>query len=369
MVKSFFYKLLIIVGLCLLNSVILAQNSLAPKEYLRVAAIVEFPFVMINSRGGMEGIAIDLFVEMAQRNGWQYQITPVGNNVDKAINELAANNYDVLIGPISINEKRINLVSFGRPFFLSNVKVAINHQQISPLTAIIDLFKNLPARIVVLISFLMFIVANVIWLSERRLNPEMPKRYLRGILYSCWVFTTHFFKGGLFYRPSSVTARLILTFWLVIALSIFLIVSSTYTAYITAKIVNPVYTLRSIEELTGRPIAYVRGQIYLDTIKKVKATPLPRKDINSAIQAVQNKEAFAAISNELTLRHAIRQMNLSDIVVADLNLKNDEFAFAFPINSPYRRAADKILVKMRDSGKIVTICKFYLPYKYEACEF
>ena len=339
------------------------------KKILQVGVLMIPPFALYDSENTINGIAVDIFKEIARRNQWSYKLIPVNTSVDKSIDELTTGKYDILIGPVSVTKDRIQKVSFSKPFFLGETKVAINRQSVSPLKAVLDLLEAIPLGLVLNIFLLLLVVAHIIWLSERRKNKEMPTHYIHGIIFSSWLFVTHFFKGGLLYRPKSVVARFILMFWLIIALSVFLVATSTYTAYITAKVVDSRDSIESSRELKGQRIAYVEGQNYSGFPAHVGAVGIKTRDLKEALMMVQDKEVFAAIGGQLILESELKEIYAPDVVISSVRLKFDAFTFAFPLKSPYLRPTNITLVEMQDSEEVSSICKVYIAEKYVNCLF
>lgn len=365
---TLFFKTVLCIGMFLLNSAVFAQIP-EQKKIIQVRAIVEAPFVFIDETNQLQGLSISIFREIARQNNWLYTIVPAKEEVDTAIDDLAAGKFDILIGPISITENRIKKIAYSRPFYLAEGKLAINRQSISHKKAIVDLMESFPVGLLIIILIVLIGISHVIWLSERKTNTEMPKQYFYGLMFASWIFITHFFKGGLLYHPKTVVARLILMVWLMIALSIFLVATSTYTAYITAKVIDSRKSINNVTELFGRRIAYVAGQNYTTFPEKVGATGVKAASIQDALMLVQNKKVFAAIGSFLIIRTALNRINAPDVVISSLKISSDEVAFGTPINSPYLRPMDITIVGMQDSGLMVDICKIFLGDKYLNCEF
>lgn len=365
------YKLLALILLLNFPLVGSSKNHTLPESSteIRVAALVEPPFISYDLEKNLTGPAIDIFKQAAIRNNWRYKLFPVKGDVNKLIKELTENKYDILIGPISITLSRIQLVSFSRPFYLSQEKLAIHRHTASPLKAVFDIIVSIPLGLVIFVILLLLLVSHIIWLAERDKNNEMPSKYIHGILFSSWLFVAHFFKGGLLYRPKTNMARFILIIWLIIALSTFLVATSTYTAYITARLVDTKKSIDSIEELEGVKIAYVKGQEYETFPRSVGAIEVPASNMKKALLLVKDRKVFGAIGGQIIMESELAKLHTSEVVISTMKLSNDEYAFALPLKSPYLRPINLTIVEMRNKGEMMSTCKMYLGDKYLNCEF
>ncbi|HHF7346877.1 TPA: transporter substrate-binding domain-containing protein [Legionella feeleii] len=355
---------------CLLdtrNAYAAAQLGSAQRP-IRVAAVNEAPFV-ISKDQLLTGLAVDIFKFVAEAKHWHYQITLVGEDIDAAIDAVAAKKFDLLIGPVSVTSERIVRVDYGRPFFLSEVRLAFNTHSVSAFETLYHLFKTIPLLIVGLIILGFFLISNFIWFAEKSTNEEMPKGYFKGTFFSLWVFISHFLKGGMFFRPTTTAARVAITFWFIVALSFYLIVTSTYTAYMTAKIVSASEPVHDVSDLRGKKLAYVKGEMYIKYIKAINAEPVPQVDLVAAIDALQNQEVFGIVEDSLVLSMVIDASNFKDLTVSSFKFSSDELAFAYTQNSPIRNIMDQMIVIMQDTGEMETLCKLYLGNKYKNCEF
>ncbi|WP_019217281.1 transporter substrate-binding domain-containing protein [Legionella tunisiensis] len=355
---------------CLVDTSAYAASQLGSAQRpIRVAAVNEAPFVISKDKL-LTGLAVDIFKFIAETQHWHYQIILVSEDIDAAIDALAAKKFDILIGPVSVTSERITRVDYGRPFFLSEVRLAFNTHSVSALDTFYNLFKAIPLLLVGLVVLGFFLISNLIWLAEKSVNEEMPKEYVRGTFFSLWVFISHFLKGGMFYRPKTAAARVAITFWFIVALSFYLIVTSTYTAYMTAKIVSAIEPIHDISDLRGKKLAYIKGEMYIKYIKAINADPIPKVDLVAAIDALQKQEVFGVVEDALLLSTVIDASNFKDLTISSFKFNSDELGFAYTQNSPIRNIMDRMIVTMQDTGEMETLCKLYLGNKYyKNCEF
>jgi ABC-type amino acid transport substrate-binding protein len=107
-------------------------NVNAKSSMLRVGVVTgsspayKLPFAGKGHFGQYNGIAVKLWKHVAKKNGYQYKFIQIKSNYKKAINDLSAGKYDVLVGAISVTSERKRIVDFSRSFFDNEVAIAMN---------------------------------------------------------------------------------------------------------------------------------------------------------------------------------------------------------------------------------------------------
>lgn len=340
----------------------------SPEHPIQVGVINKPPFV-IYQNNLLTGLVVDIFRAVAEKQHWNYNFVVLDQDIEAAINDVVAKRYDILIGPTIVTNERIKRINYGRPFFLSEIKLGFNTHSASLTDAFYNVLKTIPFAILMAILIGILIISNVIWIVERSKNPEIPESYLKGFFFSLWVFITHFLGGGLFYTPKSVAARAALMLWFIVVIIFTLIISSTYTAYLTAKIISANDPVRSVHDLAGKKLAYIKGEAYVKFINRVLAIPVAKPDLKSALDALKKEEVFGVVEDSLILSRAINEWNMENLDVSGFKFSNNEFAFIYPKDSSIRNVIDQDLVEMRYSGEMNELCKLYLTDKYVNCEF
>jgi polar amino acid transport system substrate-binding protein len=362
-------KVFIIIFLCFLSSALSASEKLGAKSNpIRVGAIQIAPFVKLQGEQ-YSGLSVDLWKQIATQNQWHYQLLPVNTNIYEAIVALTKGKYDVLIGPISVTKERIKQIDFGRPFYLSQIKIAYNVDEFSVLTILFNVLYDFASPIFLLIIFIFIVVAHTIWFIEKKYNKDMPKSYLKGVIFSTWFFLIHLFKGGMIYKPTSKYGRLVILCWLSFALGLYLILSSTYTAYLTARVVNKNRHVLNLDKFRNKPLAYVEGEIYNYFIDNINAIPVAKPSLEMAFNALEQEKVYGIVDDELVLDYKIKKMQLKNIKLSHSRFYSDEFAFAYPKNSPLRALANIVIVTMQDDERMKILCQQYLGIFAKHCQF
>jgi len=86
-------------------------------------AIVDNDAPFSTCRENIDGLSVYIWKKVAEINKLDYEFVCIPRNVDKAIEDLNKDKYDVLLGPISITEDRFHKALFSRPYYLSKLKI------------------------------------------------------------------------------------------------------------------------------------------------------------------------------------------------------------------------------------------------------
>src|SRR5206468_7115399 len=156
-----------------------------PDRPLRVATGRIAPFV-IPEGGRLTGFSIDLWNELARRLRVESAWTDVGPSADQ-IQAVRRGDADVAISAITITQEREKVVDFSHPYFDSGLQIMVRARSERPL---LDSIRSLPwaaiGEIFGAAIVIMLVLANVLWLIERRSNRRFGKGYLSGIGEGLW---------------------------------------------------------------------------------------------------------------------------------------------------------------------------------------
>ncbi len=148
----------------------------------------------------LEGITPDIWRVVAEENGFEADLVPQANTASN-LAALERGELDLAIGPISITPERLSsgAIEFTQSYFFG---------QVAALSSIGVLLMSL------------FVVANLIWLAERRRNPEhFPPHYLHGVGNGLWFAIVTLTTVGYGDRPPVTRlGRVIAGVWMIITL-------------------------------------------------------------------------------------------------------------------------------------------------------
>ncbi len=177
-------KRLLAVGLlCLLGVQGFAQTT--DDAPLRVLVKPIPPFVIENADGSLSGFSIDLWQMVEKQLGVQSDMT-VLPNVTELLQAIETGKGDVAVAAVTITADREQRMDFSHPFFRSGLQILVPGDDMGMVAKALSVIKGMFAsqsfRFALLaLAILVLGTAHIMWLVERRKNPEFTRNYPMGL--------------------------------------------------------------------------------------------------------------------------------------------------------------------------------------------
>ncbi len=328
--------------------VVRAQKAQDPKQTtLRVGLAGSEPFVLQGPTP--EGFVFDVWKDLARRVGARFSARRY-ESVHDLLSNLKRGAIDVAIGPISITAERSKHVDFSQPYFTVNFGLLVNANPPSRWDAIRPLVSRAFIVGIGILFTVLFLVANLIWLVERRRNPEhFPRPYLRGIGNGMWFAVVTMTTVGYGDRaPLTRLGRLISALWMLIAM----VTASSLTAGIaTALTLSQIdrHEISTMAQLRGHRVAVVHGTPAVNLARRVGANVVIVKRKEKGIELVRDKTADAFIYEYPILKHYLAKHPTPKLVVHQSKINGDQYGFAVARGNALRAHLDVALLEMRET--------------------
>ncbi len=322
-----------------------AQQSKA----VRVAVKPIAPFVF---KQGTEwtGFSIDLWNALAQSlkvdTTW-VEVTTVGEQVQA----VKSGKADAAIAAITITKQRENDVDFTQPYFDSGLQVMVHAQAGS---RILDVFDSIPwstiATLLGAFIVIMFVMANVLWLVERRSSQHFPKGYLKGMGEGLWGVALIVATGEHGDREAPrVVKRLIVFFmWLV---GVVLIAQLTATVTSTQTIDRLNSKIRGPADLAGKKIATVHGTVAADYLTEQGLLYVDVASAEEGSDLVLQGEVQALVFDAPTLQYLAMKRGNGVLRVVGPIFASQKYGIAVVDGSPLRKRINRALLEMYEDGR------------------
>jgi polar amino acid transport system substrate-binding protein len=306
------------------------------------------PFVLPKS-DPPAGFSIDLWNEVARRMrvDFAWNVVLSESELLKAIERGEA---DVAIAAITMTPGREKVVDFSHPYFDSGLQIMVRAQDESaflttlrliPWRAIGELFA---AAIIIL-----FLLANVLWLIERRRNRDFPTGYLRAIGEGLWGAMLIIATGehGDRNAPGVAKRVTVASMWLI---GVVLIAQLTATVTSSQTLQRLQSNIRGPNDLPGKTIASVPGSIAGDYLTQ-RGVPFVSVSYGpDGIRMLTEGEVQAVVFDAPTLQYwAARQGNAAVQVVGPI-FRPEKYGIAVAEGSPLRKQINEALLEIYDSG-------------------
>jgi ABC-type proline/glycine betaine transport system substrate-binding protein len=322
------------------------------EKTLRVATKRLEPFVIYQNRR-YTGFCIELWEKIADEMGVNYELYGV-NTIAKLLDEVKRGAADIAIGGIGITSRREQDLDFSHPFFESGLQILVPRDYETPLGAIFaKVFSILfsPGLLYGVGVFLivLFIAAHIIWLLERRQNPQFSEGYLNGIWQSIWwavVTVTTVGYGDK--TPTGRMGRLFGLFWILAGYFVFAYFTASVTTTVTVQELHG--AINGPEDLFGKQVATVEKSPAAEYLTGQGLTTVNVEDVENAYHLLETNDVDAVAYDAPVLQHYATRRGKGKVKVVGLIFQEQSYGIALQVNSPYREEINTALLRLMERG-------------------
>jgi polar amino acid transport system substrate-binding protein len=314
---------------------------------LSVATKPLIPFVSYTERGP-EGFSIDLWDEIAARNGWTTAWVE-RETVSDVLDAVAAGDAQAGIAGISVTAEREESFDFSYPMFDSGLQIMINQDASSSTwSQLRGLISTSLLLFSVVVLGVLFATGNLVWLVQRR-RGEISSNYVRGVGEGMWVSAATALAGDLGESaPRRPLSRFIAIVWILVGVIAVAIFTALTTSRLTVDSIES--DIRGLADLGGREVVTVQGSTsdtYLDRVGLDHTTVLAIED---AYPLLRDGGVDAIVYDAPVLRHHANTLGQGREAVVGSIFNPEAYGIAFPPDSPLRESVNRSLLAMRADG-------------------
>jgi polar amino acid transport system substrate-binding protein len=314
---------------------------------LRVIAAPIAPFVLPNT-DPLAGFSIDVWKEVARRLHAEFTVRSVAP--DDRLPALERGDADVAIGLIVMTPEDEKRVDFSTPYFDSGLQIMVRAENEGRL---LNTFHSIPwAAIGELFSVALLIVlvlANVLWLVERRSNPRFRKRYLPAIGEGLWGSMLIIATGEYGDRdaPDVVKRIAVVAMWL---LGVILVAQLTATVTSSQTVARLQSEIRGPADLPGKTIAATPDTVAGDYLAGLGLPYTRMTNPDDGIRMLMQGEVQAIVLSAAVLQYLAAQPANRALQVVGPIFRPYKIAIAVKNGSPLRKSINEALLAMYQDG-------------------
>lgn len=315
---------------------------------LRVAIAKVAPFVLPES-AAPAGFSIDIWYEIARRMHVDFTWDRIATQPD-LITVVQRGDADVAIAAITMTPEREKLVDFSLPYFDSGLQIMVRAKDDNSFVASL---RSIPwfalGQFLAVAVVIVFILANLVWLMERRHDPNFDKPWLRGVGEGLWVTMLIIATGEHGERESAGLWKRVLVpaMWLI---GVVLIAQFTATVTSFQTVARLQSNIRGPDDLPGKTIGTVPGTVAADYLNE---RGLPFVNIDSAAEGfrmLMRGDVQAIVYDAPTLKYWAGRLGNGSLAVVGPIFRPAKYGIAVANGSPLRKTINETLLAMYEDG-------------------
>ena len=286
---------------------------------------------------------VELWTDVAQRLNVSYELYPT--NISDGIAGLYNDQFDLLIGGVTVTSNREAQVDFGPSIIPSGIATVVSADRVPNKfeTYYEPILLSLLRIAAVLIAF-MLTSAFLIWLVERKDKHHKRDKQIRhlgdGIWWSAVTLSTVGYGDKV---PHTRIGRFIGITWIFLGV----ILISFFTANTAAILSKPVPVVElTLQDLSDYRVGALTNSAAAEFLQDRNVQFQEYQELDVLLSAVSSNEIQAAIGNVPEMSDALQNSTTHNLILSDKLLAYTFMAWAFPDQSPFLEAIDESLLEI-----------------------
>lgn len=342
------YTLIFPVYLYLANSLLASALHQGQERPLRVVTKVIEPFV-IKDEDRLTGFSIDMWEEISLLTDIPFEWVEV-ETVNEQLEAIIDGDADIAIAAISMTPEREEVLDFTHPYYLAGLQIMTSGKHQSTFASLLSFIFS--SRFLIglgTILVILIFVGHLVWLVERKVNPDFPQHYFKGIWEGMWWAAATVTTVG--YGDKTVKdklGRLIGIFWMFAGL--FLI--ANFTAYVTAEVTASRLqtSITGIDDLPGKRVVTASNTTSAEFLREENISFQTVETIEEAYILLENDEADAIVYDEPVLQFHVANSGNPSLLLVGSPFRLEYYGIALQTESPYKEQINQALLEIRENG-------------------
>ena len=262
---------------------------------------------------------------------------------------------DTLLGTRGgmITADRLDQVDFSVPYEEAGLQIMVRAGGESFSTAWATFRTALsPAvlRIIAIFLGMIFLVANVTWFVDRKMNEDFPRPYWRGIWEAIWWSTVTVTTVGYGDKtPKSPAGRFVGILWMLLGLFLVANFTAGMTAALSVRALqSQISGLGDLDDMRVATVAGTSADTFMADNRLSPALRTPT--IEEAFDALLANDVDAVLFDGPILLAFANTDGAGRVKVLAYRFDTEFYAFALPHDSPHRAGINQALLAMMEDG-------------------
>ncbi|MEO1206589.1 MAG: transporter substrate-binding domain-containing protein [Pseudomonadota bacterium] len=366
--------IMLIVAMVISHSPVSAQGTEAPEaetaapqtqqpqmpKTLIVGTKLAPPFVYKAEDGSWSGISIDLWRRLALALNRDFEIKEF-DTAQGVVDAAAEKEIDIGISALSVTGPRELIADFSHPYYQSGLGIAV---ATGPASAWVNLLRALSSgpflATVGMLALLLFATGAVMWLIERRHNPEhFPTDVVRGVGNGFWWSAVTMTTVGYGDKaPVTLLGRAIAVIWMFAAL----ILTAVFTAQLTSALTVQSFAgpVTSVADLGKANVGILEGASSEAYFRDRRQFPQSFANVSAGLAALKSGRIDAFVHDAPILGFEISKGDAKGIELLGDLFETQNYAVVMPQDSSLREPLNQALLEITASDLWPAITSKYL---------
>lgn len=324
------------------------------------------PFAFKNADGKWTGISIDLWNELNRDLGYEIAWQEAQNS-NELIDLVARREIDVAIAAISMTPERAKQVDFSNSMYESGLGIAVRAESPGMLSTLAGFLSLKLLGVVGALLAGLLVVGVVIWLVERKTNPDFEESWGKGIWSGVWWSAVTMTTVGYGDKtPRTPVGRILGLFWMfssIVAISGF---TAAVASALTAENISS--SVQGREDLARVRVGAKQGEGPVHVLKQMGITPIEFASLEEGLLALRDGRIDAFVHDTPVVQYELlNNPRLIDTVMMlpkPIRVEDYGIAVVRPEDdlkrNELRERINQALLARKTSGKHGEIVRSYL---------
>ena len=312
------------------------------------------PFV-IKKGDHYEGFSIELWEVIAKHNGWQFDYV-WKETVKDLLTTVENKEADIGIAGISMTKEREQKLDFSFPMFNSGLQILTGvESSYSAMGLLTGLFTESFLQVIVAMLVIIIVAGHVVWLTERRTNPNFPQTYFRGVWEGIWWAGVNLPIASVGERqPRTVVGRMAGLGWVFMCLILVTHFMASVTTDLTVQSIRG--GINGLDDLPDKRVVTVDATTSAKTLDALNIRYVAVKKIDDAFELLNRGEADAIVYDAPVLMYYTMTGGRGHTKLVGSIFHQELYGIALPANSLLREDINRTLLEIMSDG---TYSKIY----------
>lgn len=316
------------------------------------------PFVIKGPDGVWSGISIDLLDEVMNQLGWRYELRE--QSLEELLSNVESGELDMAMSAITITPDREIELDFSHAYYSTGLGIAVSSEGGGWRSFVRRLISPQLTSAVGLTILLLLVLGWLVWLAERRANPEQfggsaAKGVGEGFWFSAVTMTTVGYGDK---APVTRAGRALALVWMFASL---IAISSLTAAITSALTLNELQSnVKGPSDLPDVKVGTVSASTSLSYLQRTAISPRQYTTAAEALKALEKGDADAVVYDAPILRYRINEDFQGDLAMLPETFEQQSYGVVFRSGSELREPFNRALLRVLEGPAWRGIVQRYL---------